>query len=41
MDDQRQVDMAWLKDVQKSAGFQWVAGRQPEQTSEGGQPAEE
>jgi hypothetical protein len=41
VDDQRQIDLAWLNDVQKSAGFEWVGGHQPEQTPEAGQPVDE
>ena len=37
-EDQQQMERAWLKEIEKSAGFEWTPGHNPEQTSDTGQP---
>jgi hypothetical protein len=38
-DDQKQIEQAWLKEIERSAGFEWTPGNNPAETSDSGQPA--
>ena len=38
-EDQRQMERAWLKEIETSAGFEWTPGHNPEQTVGLGQPS--
>ena len=38
-DDQRQMERAWLREIERSAGFEWTPGNNPAETSDSGQPS--